>query len=369
MYRQHFGLKKPPFKITPDPTMFFPGANRGAVLDALRYAITHGEGIIKVVGEVGSGKTMLCRMLEQELPVNCEAVYIGNPNLDPDEILAAVAHELGIETPRITTKLEITKRLNEYLLQKHAAGQRIVLFIEEAQTMSLATLEEIRMLSNLETTQEKLLQIVLFGQPELDAKLARHEIRQLHERITHHFELVPLTRQEIEHYLVARLRAAGFRGNRLFSASAVGVMTRASRGLLRRINILADKALLAAYAERVRVVKPRHVRKAARDSAYTVPPIWRRFALGSALMTVLAVAVWNQWPHLDDQENYRAGNAQEPPTEAVAHETSTRYADLADAWHSLEQPLPTLAGHPATLTTDDFNALFESPQRAAKQHP
>ena len=268
MYEQHFGLARAPFRITPDPEFFFPGGNRGAVLQALIYAIARGEGIVKVVGEVGSGKTMLCRMLERELPADCEIVYVANPRLDPDTVLHAIATELGLAAAPEDSKLKVLHGLHDYLLAKHAAGRRVVMFIEEAQAMAVETLEEIRLLSNLETTQAKLLQIVLFGQPELDDKLALHEIRQLRERITHGFDLTPLKREQIRDYLQARLRASGYRGDGLFAPGAIRAIESASLGLLRRINVLADKALLAAYAGQASQVERDHVRRAVADSEF-----------------------------------------------------------------------------------------------------
>jgi type II secretory pathway predicted ATPase ExeA len=289
MYSQHFGLAKSPFRITPDPEMFYPGGNRGAVLDALVYAVSRGEGIVKVVGEVGSGKTMLCRMLERELPDHCEIIYLANPRLAPDEILHAIAVELELPLAPSATRVEALRALHDYLLGRHAANRRVVMFVEEAQGMPLATLEEIRMLSNLETSQDKLLQIVLFGQPELDAKLARHEIRQLNERITFRFELAPFRTAEIRDYLNTRLRASGYRGPTLFTAWAIRSLAGHSRGLLRRINVLADKALLAAFAANARRVTAAHVRLAARDSGFASAARWRP-ALLAASLVVLALA-------------------------------------------------------------------------------
>lgn len=268
MYTQYFGLNKAPFKITPDPEFFFSGGNRGAVLEALLYAVARGEGIVKVVGEVGSGKTMLCRMLECELPSDCEIVYLANPRLSPDEILQAIAIELHLEVQKDASKVEVMRLLHAFLLEKHANNRSVVMFIEEAQGMDLETLEEIRMLSNLETTQDKLLQIVLFGQPELNEKLRVHEIRQLKERITYSFDLAPLNRTEIRDYLNTRIRTSGYRGNDLFSAAAIRSLKRRSGGLLRRINILADKALLAAFSRGDRLIKPVHLRMAAKDSEF-----------------------------------------------------------------------------------------------------
>ena len=293
MYERHFGLAKPPFRITPDPEFFFPGGNRGAVLEALIYATARGEGIVKVVGEVGSGKTMLCRMLERELPAECEIVYVANPRLYPDAVLHAIATELGLPAAPEDSKLRVLHALQDYLLAKHAAGRRVVMFIEEAQAMPVETLEEIRLLSNLETTQAKLLQIVLFGQPELDDKLALHEIRQLRERITHGFELTPLKREQIRDYLLARLRASGYRGEGLFSAAAIRAIERASQGLLRRINVLADKALLAAYAGQATRVERAHVERAVADSEFGTTVGGRRWRWAVAIaLCVVGALVW-----------------------------------------------------------------------------
>ena len=271
MYLAHFGLTQPPFKITPHTEFFFGGGNRGAILDALIYAISQGEGIIKVSGEVGSGKTMLCRMLQERLPTEVETVYLANPSVAPEEILHAIAFEMQISLPRDASRLEVMQALQDYLLERHAQGRRVVVFVEEAQGMPLATLEEIRLLSNLETRDCKLLQIVLFGQPELDRNLAVPEIRQLKERITHSFSLKPLTAPEIGEYLMFRLRAAGYHGPDLFNGAVVKLIARASRGLTRRVNIIADKTLLAAFAENTHTIKVDHVRAAVRDSEFDEP--------------------------------------------------------------------------------------------------
>lgn len=291
MYCTHFGFDQSPFRITPDPAFFFPGGNRGAVLDALLYAITRGEGIVKVVGEVGSGKTMLCRMLEREMPPRCELIYLANPNLNPDEILPAIACELKLPRLAGAGKAELLHQIHDFLLARHADNRRVVMFVEEAQCMPLATLEEIRLLSNLETSHDKLLQIVLFGQPELDTKLSSHEMRQLDERITYRFQLSPLGPRELRDYLVCRLTASGYRGPEVFTPGALRALARGSRGLLRRINVLADKALLAAYSGGARQVSARHVARAIRDSEYrswTRRPrtLWPWFAVAAGLLSL-----------------------------------------------------------------------------------
>ncbi|MCC6708299.1 MAG: AAA family ATPase [Gammaproteobacteria bacterium] len=340
MYERHFGLAKAPFRITPDPEFFFSGGNRGAVLEALIYATARGEGIVKVVGEVGSGKTMLCRMLERELPADCEIVYVANPRLYPDAVLHAIASELGLVAAPEDSKLKVLHAVQDYLLARHAAGKRVVMFIEEAQAMPVETLEEIRLLSNLETTQAKLLQIVLFGQPELDDKLALHEIRQLRERITHGFHLTPLNREQIRDYLLARLRASGYRGEGLFAPAAIRAIERASRGLLRRINVLADKALLAAYADQAAGVDASHVRRAVADSEFGaemrgVPRWWPALLL----LPVLGGLLWllsNEWEFLPR-------GAASAPTEVAAAASAPKVAVSPAA-----PPSATAASAPAS---------------------
>ena len=268
MYYQHFGLDQAPFRITPNTDFFFSGGNRGPILEALIYAIAQGEGIVKVTGEVGSGKTMLCNMLQARLPPHVETVYLAHPNVQPEEILHAIAFELQLPVERGAPRIEVMHRLHDHLLARHAEGKRVVMFVEESQGMPLPTLEEIRLLSNLETRNDKLLQIVLFGQPELDDNLAEPRIRQLKERITHSFRLGPLSASETREYLMFRLRAAGYRGPDLFSNKVVGCIARASRGLTRRINLIADKALLAAFSENTHTIRLAHVKDAVRDSAF-----------------------------------------------------------------------------------------------------
>ncbi|HSR63253.1 MAG TPA: AAA family ATPase, partial [Gammaproteobacteria bacterium] len=286
MYYDYFGLEQPPFRITPDTSLFFPGGNRGAILEALVYAILNGEGIVKVVGEVGSGKTMLCRMLEVELPDNVEIVYLANPSLSPDNILHAIAYELELDVDANDERLKVMNRLQQYLLERHAENHQVVVFVEEAQSMPIATLEEIRLLSNLETGKHKLLQIVLFGQPELDQMIADREIRQLKERITYSFNLNPLKTNEVKDYLNSRLRACGYRAGEVFTPAAIRRIRQYSNGLLRRINILADKSLLSAYATNNNRVTIRHVKTAARDSEFISNAFPYRYAVIAVCLLV-----------------------------------------------------------------------------------
>nr|MBL8411348.1 AAA family ATPase [Dechloromonas sp.] len=267
LYLEHFGLREPPFRITPHTDFFFSGANRGPTLDALIYAITQDEGIVKVTGEVGSGKTMLCRMLLERLPENVETLYLANPSLSRSEILGAVADELGIPSNGKATH-SLTRALQEALIERYAAGKRVVILIDEAHAMPAESLEEIRLLSNLESKATKLLQIALFAQPELDERLAANDMRQLRERITQHFNLTPLKADDVAAYIEFRLRAAGYRGPMPFTAAAIKLIADTSEGLSRRINILSDKALLAAFSHGGHQVDVAEVRSAAQDARF-----------------------------------------------------------------------------------------------------
>jgi type II secretory pathway predicted ATPase ExeA len=295
MYEEYFGLERPPFKITPDTSLFYDGGKRGDILAALVYAIHRGEGIVKVVGEVGSGKTMLCRMLQLKLPDTVEIVYIANPSVSAEDILFVIAHELSLPVVKGSSKHEVMHMLQDYLLQRHMENKQVVLFVEEAQGMPLDTLEEIRLLSNLETDENKLLQIILFGQPELDQNLAQQSIRQLRERITHNFELEPLTRDEIHNYLNFRMREVGYTGPELINNTVAKKVEQHSAGLLRRINIIADKILLSAFAEGTHDLSSKHVTAAVNDSSFSQeasPKSSSAWWLGLLLLATLVFALY-----------------------------------------------------------------------------
>ncbi|MFM7459573.1 MAG: AAA family ATPase, partial [Burkholderiales bacterium] len=270
MYLEHFGLTEAPFKITPHTEFFFSGASRGETLEALLYSITSGEGIVKVTGEVGAGKTMLCRVLMERLPPSVETIYLAVPSLSRDEMLATLAGDLGLDTQGMSTT-KLIRALQEKLFEFHAEGRQVVALIDEAHAMPLETLEEIRLLSNLETSHFKLMQIVLFGQPELDQHLLLQNMRQLRERITHSFTLLPLPPRDIKDYVDFRLRAAGYKGPDLFAADSLRLIAEASEGLTRRINIYCDKTLLAAYAAGTHTVTPDLVRAAITDTRIVMP--------------------------------------------------------------------------------------------------
>jgi len=296
MYHDHFGLTEAPFRITPHTEFFFAGANRGATLEALVYAVTHDEGIVKVSGEVGSGKTMLCRMLMECLPREVETVYLANPLLSRDDILFAVADDLKFKLPGDRPSA-MMRALQEHLIARYADGGRVVLLVDEAHAMPADTLEEIRLLSNLESQRHKLLQIVLFGQPELNQILDQPAMRQLKDRITHHFLLEPLVRADVAAYIDFRMRAAGYRGPEVFSAAAVRGIARASSGLTRRINILAEKSLLAAFADGRHRVDMTEVRAAIRDAAMATGrgrrAMWSGAAAAAVLLAGTVAVLWS----------------------------------------------------------------------------
>lgn len=335
MYQQHFGLNRPPFKITPDTSLFFEGNQRGAALDALLYAIHSGEGIIKVVGEVGSGKTMLCRMLEVRLSDEVDVIYIANPSLSPDNILHVIAHELHLDVNNEMSKVDVMQQIQAHLLKKHASNRQVVLFVEEAQSMPIETLEEIRLLSNLETDQNKLLQMVLFGQPELDEKLSQPHIRQLKERITHSFNLSPFPPDDTLCYLNFRLRAVGYTGPDVFNKKTAGVVKKYSAGLTRRINILADKSMLAAFSEGSHAVTSSHVKSAAQDSEFKKSNSGKKIAIvsGAALIiiSVLMAGIYIGKQDVDEIAPLVAAPKIQPPvtessnvkTEVTAKKTVT----------------------------------------------
>lgn len=331
LYLEHFGLAEPPFRITPHTDFFFDGADRGATLEALIYAVLHDEGIVKVSGEVGSGKTMLCRVLMERLPAHVDTIYLATPSLARDEILQAIADELKLTLSGERTALAL-RELQDRLIQLYGAGRRVVVLIDEAHAMPDETLEQVRLLSNLESNRHKLLQIVLFGQPELDAMLAKTSLRQLRDRITHSFRMRPLATAEAAAYICFRMRAAGYRGPKVFTPRAVARLARGAGGLTRRINILADKALLAAFTENGHAVTERHVGAAIRDSefaAITRPARAALYAAAAALATGAAIGSAVQWSWTKPPEfpvaqpipPARAATAQvieEPPAPAPA---------------------------------------------------
>ena len=272
-YLKHFGVREPPFGITPDTSYFFACASVQEALNTLLVAVANGEGFIKITGEVGTGKTLLCRKFLSTLGPNWVSAYIPNPNLEPRALVLAFAEELGLSANAVEPH-RLEKEMMQRLLDIARQGKRVVLCMDETQAMPLATLEAVRLLTNLETEKRKLIQVVLFGQPELDRKLSSESVRQLRQRITFHHTLKAFARQDVADYVAHRLTIAGYSGPALFSNSALSALHVASRGVPRLVNILAHKSLLLVYGEGGRRAERRHVRCAVEDTPSATARWW-----------------------------------------------------------------------------------------------
>ncbi|MBI2749237.1 MAG: AAA family ATPase [Burkholderiales bacterium] len=281
MYLGHFSLREAPFSITPDSAFFYPHEGAQAALNTLLVALRGGEGFLKIVGEVGCGKTVLCRQLLKTLQGEAVTAYIPNPDMGPDDLLMALALELAIKPVSPVSRHSMLNALRDCLLRHAEEGRNVVVCIDEAQAIPLRTVESLRLLSNLETEKRKLLQLVLLGQPELDVKLARPEIRQLMQRITFAEYLGPMPADRVPVYLAHRLTTAAVDAHtdvQVFEPDAATAIARFSGGVPRLINVLAHKCLMLAYGEDVHRVSTVHVRLAAKDTPGIVEPKpwWRR---------------------------------------------------------------------------------------------
>jgi len=283
-YLRHFGLREAPFGITPDTTYFFACRAIQEAFNTLHVAVANGEGFIKITGEVGTGKTLLCRKFLGTLDATWISAYVPNPSFEPRTLYLALAEELGIQVSAALDQHQLVKAITRALLDLARQKKRVLLCIDESQAMSLETLEALRLLTNLETEKRKLMQVVLFGQPELDRKLASPSIRQLLQRITFQHRMGGLQENEVGAYVAHRLAVAGFTGRTLLSAGALRALHRASRGLPRLINIVMHKALLLAYGEGRWAVERRHIHDAAADTPAAERPgrTWWRLGLGRA---------------------------------------------------------------------------------------
>lgn len=266
MYLQHFGMTEKPFSLTPDTQFFLASRSHRDALNTLAFALRDGEGFIKIVGEVGTGKTLLCRILLARLDkVQFVTAYIPNPCLTPEELKAFIAAEIGADYQRTMPAHELTAAIYRRMLQLARQRKQVILVVDEAQTMPRETIEALRLLSNMETEKRKLLQIVMFGQPELDELLNRDDLRQLKQRIVFAEKLHPLSTAGVAAYLRHRLKASGC-ANALFSPLAIWLLAKASGGIPRLVNILAHKALLCAYGKRDVTIAGWHIARAARDT-------------------------------------------------------------------------------------------------------
>jgi general secretion pathway protein A len=264
MYLEFFGLKENPFNITPDPRFLYFAPHHREAYDHLIYGIRNRKGFIELTGEVGSGKTTLCRAVLADLKEDTETALILNPSLTETQLLRAILNDFGIEVTG-RDRLVYIEKLNEFLLRKSQEGTNVALFIDEAQDLSPGVMEQVRLLSNLETDQQKLIQIVMCGQPELKERLARPDLRQLRQRITVRYHLAPLTEEDTMRYIMHRLWVAGSDGSLRFERDAVHEVYKYAKGGPRLINAVCDNALLAGYVSRTRAIDGRCVRKAIQE--------------------------------------------------------------------------------------------------------
>ena len=301
MYVTFFGLNEKPFAITPDPRYLYLSERHAEALAHLLYGINEAGGFVQLTGEVGTGKTTIVRSLLAQTPKNAEIALILNPKMTAPEFLLTICEELGIGVPdsALESLKDLVDILSYYLLRAHAAGRRVVLVVDEAQNLSPEVLEQVRLLTNLETNTQKLLQIILIGQPELRELLARNELRQLAQRVTGRYHLNPLSRDETTAYVRHRLRVAGATTD-IFSPQALSEVFRLSQGVPRVINVICDRALLGAYSldrHRVTAALVRHAASEVFGRRFT--PHWLPWALTAAVAVLLVsglVALWNLEP-------------------------------------------------------------------------
>jgi general secretion pathway protein A len=349
MYTSFFGLNEKPFTITPDPRYLFMSERHGEGLAHLVYGVTESGGFIQLTGEVGTGKTTLVRTLLGQIPDEVDIALILNPQLTAVEFLMAICEELGIQLPKQKYSAKaLVDALNQHLLESHSRGRRTILLIDEAQNLSEGVLEQLRLLTNLETARQKLLQIILIAQPELREKLGQESLRQLAQRVTGRYHLEPLSSEETFKYIDHRLRVAGAL-TEIFPPSAKREVFRLSAGVPRVINVICDRALLGAYSRETRTVDRRLVRKAASEvSGQTVRSRIFRWLLPAAVFAAIAVAAWLLWPTID------SGNQQSPATIAEPEPGDRGPSEMAGS----VALAPIEAGQESTLSDVDVGELI-----------
>ena len=266
MYLYHFGLTELPFTLTPNTNFFLALEPHNEALAVLMTALKTGEGFIKVIGEVGTGKTLLCRKLLNEIPAHFVTAYIPNPYLNPDELRRAVALELGVKQAQRMSAQLLTQRIQNRLLELHSKGHSVVLILDEAQALPAESLEALRLFTNLETETRKLLQVVLFAQPELDQRLAQTEFRQLRQRITFSYQLRAMNNLEVQQYIQHRLQVAGYKGAALFSTGICNKITKVSKGIPRIVNVLCHKMLMLSYGQGHYQMTKKQLKAAIKDT-------------------------------------------------------------------------------------------------------
>ncbi len=368
MYTQFFGLREKPFAITPDPRYLYLSQRHADALAHLIYGISHSGGFIQLTGEVGTGKTTLVRTLFEQLPDEADVALILNPELSATEFLAAILEELKVDLPDDRSNKGLIDHLNKYLLEAHARGRRTVLIVDEAQNLAPGLLEQVRLLTNLETPKQKLLQIILIGQPELRTLLAQPNMRQLAQRVTGRYHLEPLILDDSIKYIEHRLKVAGASGG-IFTPSALREIYRQSKGVPRLINVVSDRALLAGYTQDTRNIDRRLVRRAAAE-VYGKPrgAGWKAHLAATTTVAALAALAFASWHYatldapgvvIEPVIEQATVELVEPPPEVIEPVDDLEPADASPA----EPTPPSLAGllaEPAVPKDTDtaFATLF-----------
>jgi general secretion pathway protein A len=349
MYTSFFGLNEKPFSITPDPRYLFLSERHGEALAHLVYGVTESGGFMQLTGEVGTGKTTLVRtLLQNRLPENADVAVVLNPQLSVAEFLQTIGEELGVTQPENGLSIKaMTDALNRHLLRAHAEGRRTILVVDEAQNLSRDVLEQVRLLTNLETSKQKLLQIVLIGQPELRDLLARNDLRQLAQRITGRYHLEPLSREDTAAYVEHRLRVAGAL-TEIFEPAAKKEVFRLSGGVPRLINVICDRALLGAYGQEARRVSRRLVRQAAAEISGTpATSVWARWGLPVMAIAAAGLIGFGSWSW------YTAG----PPPAAQAEAAQSAPAPAMPATARPEAAAAAPEDDSGTLAADPGNGI------------
>lgn len=298
MYEQFYGLREKPFSLTPDTDFLYRYSGHQEALNVLLVALRNGEGFVHVSGEVGTGKTLLCRQLLKLLQDDCATAYLPNPLLTPLELYQAISHDLQLDLPADASIQQLCQGIFAELVRLRELKRPLVILIDEAQAMPYRSLEALRLLSNLETEKEKLMHIFFFAQPEFEQRLAEANLRQLRQRITFSYTLVPLQRQELSNYLEHRLRVAGYEGETPFTSAAVRLLHKTSRGVPRLINLLAHKALLVAYGKGVRQIERKMIVAAIEDTQGLKPSqrkIFPTYAVEFSMIMLIAVVTLFIW--------------------------------------------------------------------------
>ncbi len=298
MYEQFYGLKEKPFSLTPDTDFLYRYSGHQEALNVLLVALRNGEGFVHVSGEVGTGKTLLCRQLLKLLQDDCATAYLPNPLLTPLELYQAISHDLQLDVPADASIQQLCQGIFAELVRLRELKRPLVVLIDEAQAMPYRSLEALRLLSNLETEKQKLMHIFFFAQPEFEQRLAEVNLRQLRQRITFSYTLVPLQRQELSNYLDHRLRVAGYEGENPFTSAAVRLLHQASKGVPRLINLLAHKSLLVAYGKGVRKIERKMITTAINDTHGLKPAkrnIFPSYAVEFGMIMLIAVVTLFIW--------------------------------------------------------------------------